>query len=174
MKLLSVDIETGGLDINCSFLEIAAVQLDVPTGALETFRQVVKPHPLVIESEALKMHSDNLLLDDAMEHGQSLEAVAKQLKHWLFNLYHGEQAVVIGQNFAGFDGPRILHHLKIKTFWHHRIIDAKQLWMRPDDGGIPLIDECCRRAGLPVEPAEHRAMPDAMLTLELYKRWRNG
>jgi DNA polymerase III epsilon subunit-like protein len=174
MKLLSVDIETGGLDINCSLLEIAAVQLDVPTGNLSVFHEIIQPHPLVIEPQAFAMHCNNHLLDEAIEHGRPLELVAKSLKNWLFNLYHGEKAIVIGQNFAGFDGPRIIQHLKIRPFWSHRIIDAKQLWMRPDDGGIPLIDECCRRAGLPVEPAEHRALPDAMLALELYKRWRNG
>lgn len=174
MKLLSVDIETGGLGIDCSLLEIAAVQLDVPTGAIEVFRRVVKPDRIVIEPDCFKMHTDNYLLDEVVSDGLPPTKVSMQFEHWLFNLYHGEKALVIGQNFAGFDGPRIEHHLAIAPFWNYRILDAKQLWMRQDDQGIPSMRECCQRAGLPIEPADHRALPDAMLTLELYKRWRNG
>lgn len=173
MNILSVDIETGGLDPECSLLEIAAIYCP-NSFECEYFHRVVKPSRLVIEADAYAMHQKNGLLEEVFRNfAVATEQVAKEFKRWLYEIYFGKQATVIGCNFAGFDGPRILKHFKMKPFWNHRVIDAKQLWMCPSDEGIPTMDECIKRSGIRPPFKEHRAVYDAECALKLFRAWRN-
>jgi DNA polymerase III epsilon subunit-like protein len=174
MKILSVDIETGGLNIECSLLEIVAVCWESDDNSEVCFHRIIRPSLLTVEKDAYDMHVTNGLLADVFgQFSISTEQVAKEFKRWLFNTYKGKLATVVGCNFSSFDGPRILKHLKIKPFWNHRVIDVKQLWMLPSDDGIPTMEACLRRSGVVPPTNEHRAMEDAITALDLFKAWRN-
>lgn len=171
MKMLSVDIETTGLDPDhCQILEIGAVLFDTDTyEVLGTFERLVRPSGMCTgEPYAIAMNG-KLFYRLANGEGVHLWEATTQLQKWLHEhqVYH--KITICGKNFASFDSKfldKCSHWRSIPK--SHRVLDISSMYYNPDihDERLPSTEECKTIAGLPGEVA-HTALADAMDVVRL-------
>lgn len=181
MKVISIDIETTGLDpLKHRVLEVGAVIFDTNNG---DFGQRVRGNWLLtypdqetlpISPYCAKLHTKSGLWDRYLSGDKCIifaSDFAIEFVKWLrINNLNGPYTVA-GKNFGTFD----LQFLKqLRDFDHyvklrHRCFDPSVLFMQPDDEVIPSLDTCCVRAGIDKQ-TDHTAVGDALLVAELTYR----
>lgn len=184
MKLVSIDLETTGLDPDtCDILEFAAVLDDlsvmVPIEKLPVFHTYFIKDKYIGEPFALSMHPEifrRIAERDTKKYNfMSATKLGWAFRKFLVNNGYKEEhdQVVItaaGKNFAAFD----LQFLKRKTDMlkhinvRHRIIDPAILYLEIGDNAPPSITECKKRAHLDPVVA-HTAEADAKDVIQLVR-----
>lgn len=172
MRIVSIDLETTGLDENfCQIIEFAAIIDDLanprPIKELPCFHCYVRHEVYVGQPYALSMHPEifrKLATGDESHNFLEPKEVGYEFFKFLeSNGYEiGEKITAAGKNFARFDAkfldklPDFNNHVNI----HHRVLDPAVFYVRPEDECLPSSNECLRRAGVDKEVA-HTAMEDA-------------
>ena len=180
MKLLSIDIETTGLDPNyCSVLEIGAVLFQPqPSLALlpeerrwSTWETLIRHSRIQGEPTALAMHSQLLaeISGRTPTHRTILTATAAMVGLRDFLRGHGidaddNQVTIVGKNFDAFDA-RFLQLLpgwntEVAPLCARRTLDVGSLCFCPSDGGVVSLSECLSKLGI-ADQVSHRALDDA-------------
>ena len=177
MHLLSLDIETTGLDQYDQILEIGAIAVDDAGHELGTFHCYLRHGRLSGDPVALAMN-DRIIrilagvsVPDAPVYAP--EDAAKYFHEWLERYAGQEQKfTVTGKNAGGFDIPMInrlfeshlpwVDNQKPHDYFHHRVLDLGPLYWNPARDGwvVPslkgILDQLGRRpTGL------HTALGDA-------------
>ena len=180
MKLLSIDIETTGLDPRtCSVLEIGAVVFD-PQPVIQggdpakrrwqTFEYLLKHTRVQGEAYALGMNADILkeITGQKRTHipiGNVTEVITNFRGFLLDNIAAGEKYTIVGKNYDAFDA----HFLDRLPGWSQRIlplcerrtIDLGSLCFCAEDGKVLNLDGCLAKLGIR-GMVTHRALDDAM------------
>jgi len=188
MHLLSIDIETTGLDPKQhQIIEFAAVYTDTldPLRVRAEFRRLVS-HPMYIgEAVALAMNADIFREIDAAWKRRTekwpvdidksevvtLEELLREFCGWVNGFRSGESRITLtGKNVGSFD----LAFLRMIEGWDeykkgmrigHRCLDVGPLYWSPFDEVMPDLKTCLKRAGL-VDMVAHRALNDAHAVLD--------
>lgn len=192
MKLLSIDIETTGLDTDrCGILEVGAVLFE-PKVTLEKgirvdsrwqfFECLVDNHTIQGEPYALAMNHEILaeISGQKETHRPLVKAgqIAIRLANWLRE--HGvtaeEKVTVVGKNYASFD-EKFLEKLSgwnslIKPLCERRTLDVGSLFFTPEDGKVVGLEECLKRVGT-AGLVTHRALDDACAVATAISRLYN-
>lgn len=170
-QLISIDIETGGLDLDADILSFCARVLKPdgsPTSTMfyRHIRPTKKPN-----KEALLI---NRLDYSALKKAPKKQQVVKEFHEWLFTLSEGKQSTPVGHNYAGFDGPRIQKFLPFdmyKKLFHYHAIDTMVLAKALVQAGIldvrsvslkGLIEYFCLK--VPGDKNRHAADVDTYMT----------
>ena len=171
MRLLSIDIETTGLNPNtCQTIEIAAVSFDPLSKDhedLHTFETLVKHDSYQGESYAIAMNH-KIFGELASGKGQPAWEAVNNLWCWIQDVHKEFPLTIVGKNFAAFD----LQFLKRLSGWSaipvsHRFLDVGSLYFDPRiHDRVPGTDECCEIAGINSK-TNHRALWDALLVADL-------
>ena len=183
MKLVSIDIETTGLDPEtCQVLEFAAVCFDPdPLIAVDghvnekgrrwtQFEGLIKHDVIVGDAYALQMNQEILAeISGAKETYRTIypdaESLVIDFGVWLVEQGFGPErenrAFAVGKNYASFD----LQFLKRIPGWsklpfNHRTLDVGSLCFNPADGRIRNLKDCLEVLGIRKE-ISHRAIDDA-------------
>lgn len=190
MKLLSIDIETTGLDPSyCSTLEVGAVLFDpqpkinpdgrntaVSSGGgtiprWRTFERLIAHSRVVGEPYALQLNQEILaeLAGVKKTHRQIIKAaeLGPQIAQWLRleGVNAENKATIVGKNYDAFDRQ----FLNRVTGWNEfvsplverRTLDVGSLYFRPDDGKVVGLEACLKTIGVD-QPVAHRALDDAL------------
>lgn len=175
MRLLSIDIETTGLnERTCQVIEIGAIIDSVNDRIIEppTFHCYVEHNSYVGEPYALSMHPE-IFRDIALSNGYILGAheVWFRFSEWLrLNEEWSDNGkwTITGKNYAGFDDRflRLLPGWNSNDCLRRRILDPGSLWWKPGEPCLPDTAECCRRAGIK-DTVCHTALEDAKQVIEL-------
>lgn len=171
MNILSVDIETTGLDPSYSqILEVGAV-LYADFKKIDTFHCFIDNGRVIGEAYALHMNAWILKrIVDKDPEVIPVAAFATEFVHWAREI--PKPITVIGKNFTGFDARFLEKHLNMKMF-HRRVIDPAILYFEKGDEEVPGLTECMKRAGMDgIVP--HNAVEDAELVMELFRRKVHG
>lgn len=176
MLLLSIDIETTGLDPDtCQILEIGAVCYDTESKSGHAcFETLVNPGVIVGEPFALAMNK-GLLERIAKGEGKPLDVAMRDFRNWLNWCRHrnaGEKFTPVGKNLS-FDRSFLRKHPMFKELpLTHRSIDIGNLYWRPhiDRASLPDSLECKKRAGLQGEVA-HTALADALEAAQMAAKY---
>jgi len=189
MKLLSIDLETSGLDPNsCCVLEIGCVLFDPDpeiavneTGRRwETFNRLISHKRIVGEPYALAMNADVIAeISGRKETHISIVPITTALADLAACLRaHGvteeNKVTVVGKNFDRFDlqflnrCPGWRQH--VEPLLERRSLDAGSLLFSPHDGAVLPLDKCLERIGVRDNVA-HRALDDALQVATVVSRF---
>lgn len=181
MKVVSIDIETTGLDPQkCDILQIGACIFDL----LEPFERVKCPklllyvNTLLTHWEQQAVVSNAKIVADMMQRKMRNDPdvvtyadVVPDFRYWL-NTNGVRQDIgftVTGKNFMGFDQqflcskvPNWADGIRIK----HRSIDIASHFWQPGDAALPTLQMCLERAGINTV-VSHTALDDALDVAEL-------
>ncbi len=180
MKLLSIDIETTGLDPKtCSILEFGAVVFDPQPNILsgteserrwQTFECLIKHSRIQGEPYALGMNSSIIreISGQAATHRNILDATTftRDLCEFLdANIEPGNKYTVVGKNYDAFD-RQFLERVpgwneRVKRRIERRTLDVGSLCFCPDDGAVASLDDCLTKLGVQ-GVVTHRALDDAL------------
>ena len=180
--IVSIDIETGGIEDNVDILEFAAVLDDLSNPRqiedLPFFQTYFIKDNYIGEPTALAMHPKIFKRIATREKGYNYMSATKLgnvFKQFLIkNGYNSERDTVTinaaGKNFAAFDlrflksKTDLLKHVNIRS----RILDPGILFLNKDDNSIPGMAECKKRCGLN-EFISHEAKDDAIDVIMLLR-----
>lgn len=195
MKLLSIDIETTGLDpASCSVLEVGAVLFDPQPALAEdgkineagrkpaTFERLIAHSRIQGEPYALNMNSE-LLLECAgikKSHIELIQAnrVGPQLREWLRRNGVDEfnKVTIVGKNYDAFDKQFLERltgwRLAINPLVERRTLDVGSLYFKPSDGKVVSLDACLETIGCS-GLVTHRALDDALAVMTAITRFFN-
>lgn len=168
MKYVSIDIETTGLDPKRhQILELAMVHEDTenirPLEQLPCMTMLFFHEDHTWQPEALEMNHG--VLRESLERGFPPEQAWTLVKEtlWGWGYYQdGRKAVAAGKNVAGFDLQ--FFDPEIKPFFHHRTIDPGSVFFDFKADRPPSLGALLGR------PVEHRALDDALATIEVLRR----
>lgn len=190
MHLLSVDLETTGLDGNTDqILEIACVATDLEDASDKryTFRRLVMHSAYQGNAFALAMNSAILYEIDAATKAREAspndtsvivtpEELLEELAKFVNSLPFYESAkklTLTGKNVGSFDLrflqaiPGFSDYRKIFKMGH-RCMDPGPLYFRPSDKEMPDLKTCLERAGF-MDQVLHRALDDAHAVLNVVR-----
>lgn len=170
-KLISIDIETGGLNLNDDILSFCARVLKPdgsPTDIMfyRNIRPTKKPN-----KEALLI---NGLDEKTLKKAPKKQTVVQEFYEWLFQISEGKQSIPVGHNYGIFDGPRVqklLAEEKYKKLFHYHPIDTMLIAKALVHAGIldarsvslkGLIDYFCLK--VPGNKKRHAADVDTYMT----------
>lgn len=173
MKIISIDLETTGLDpFNNQIIEVGLVLFDTITNERKTASWLIQHEHYTGDAFALAMNKD--IFDELKEASKSKEFIVsyKYLSEYI-DLFLKTNNVslpitVCGKNFSSFD----LQFLKQiegfdQNWFHRRVLDIGSLYFNPlIDDSLPSLTECKKRAGLPSKVL-HRALDDANDIIDL-------
>lgn len=176
MKLVFVDTETGGLDPRKNpLLEVAAVvYCTVEDRIVDTYTAKLDPRygqvgADTLDPKAMLVNQITFNLEWAED---SLE-MAVMLGQFLRFLDPYADAQFAGHNVE-FDLRFLRHHSErcgLTLPLSHRVVDTQSLshpWQLAGAVSSTSLDEMCRHFGIP-RSVRHRAMPDVLATLQLYR-----
>lgn len=187
MHLLSIDIETTGLDPTIhQTIEVAMVYTNTldPSKKRESFSTLVEHELYVGDPFALSMNAAILReiadIQDARKKGLAelrtklvtTDQLTGQLELWFRYLWEkiiGEKVkfTPTGKNVGAFDLAFLRMLPRWKAPFHHRCLDVGPMFWNPlDDGPMPDLKECRKRAGLDPQ-VDHRALSDAHAVLDV-------
>lgn len=183
MRLVSIDVETTGLDPeHCQIIEFAAVCFDPqPLLAVDghvnekgrrwtQFEGLIHHDRIVGEPFALQLNREILseLAGTKATHRTiypNAEALVVDFGVWLIEQGFGpereKRAFATGKNYGTFD----LQFLKRVPGWsklpfNPRVLDVGSLCFNPADGYLPNLQQCLESVGIRKE-ITHRAIDDA-------------
>lgn len=174
MKLLSIDIETTGLDHeHCQILEIGAVLFDpapIPgkSDPWKFFECLVKHDRYVCEPFAAQLNCEIFKELSGVKKTHipiySKGMASAKFSLWLQSLgvnNDGNTVTVVGKNYSSFDS-RFLEKLPNWSFmpFERRVLDLGSLFFQPGDQKIKDLKGCLEKVGVSVEIG-HRALQDA-------------
>lgn len=188
-KLVSVDIETTGLDPEDSdILEVAAIvfHLDPGNVGVESFHCFLKHDVIRWNEDTFNFHMKNGYFDYAKSEKlksvprMDTESFERALVSFLAvnDVYdvskpRGGSATAVGKNFGSFDLQFLnkLNYgsLKKRRLFKHRALDIGNLLWNPISDGttLPSSEQCAERMGLSGAGITHRAMDDADMMVQL-------
>jgi DNA polymerase III epsilon subunit-like protein len=191
MRLVSIDIETTGLDpLTCSVLEIGAVVFDpaprlavdgkvnAPGRKWHTFQRLVKHTRVQGEPYALAMNAEILAELSGQKSTHVEQDYAPNVLHQLddFLKKHqpkGEKFTIVGKNFDAFDA-RFLERIpgwdRIQKRCERRTLDIGSLCFRPGDGRVVNLTDCLAMLGIH-DTVSHRALDDALQVATVVSRF---
>lgn len=189
MRLLSIDIETTGLDPKvCSTLEFGAVLFDPQPDLNEpavsrrwkTFERLINHSYIHGEPYALQLNQEILaeLAGVKATHRQRIAAaeLGPQVAEWLRleGVNSENKATIVGKNYDAFDG-RFLERVPgwtqfISPLVERRTLDVGSLCFRPDDGKVVGLEACLEMLGVKAE-VNHRALDDALQVATVVSRF---
>jgi len=183
MRIVSVDIETTGLDRHVhDLVEFGAILDDLrnpqPLDSLPKFhcyfileKYTGSPFALSLHSVAFRRIADRTqgyTYISAMKFGHSFKQFL--VKNG-YELEHDMATITAaGKNFGAFDLPfleeksDLLKHVNIR----HRILDPAVLFLTKDDNLLPGTETCKARMCLPDKSA-HTAIEDAMDVIKMVR-----
>lgn len=191
MKLVSIDIETTGLNPETDqILEFAAVCFDpqpeiAKDGKVNEsgrrwhqFECLVKHDRYSGDAYALGLNADILNELAGRKKTYRITMTTSELVHefrkWLdqqgFN--KDNKGTILGKNYASFDG-QFLRRIPGWTglpLHHHRVLDPGSLLFNPSDGRVRNLKECLERIGIRKD-ISHRAIDDARDTATVVSRF---
>ena len=198
MRLVSIDLETTGLDPDtCEIVEFAAVLEDghgTPVGDLDTFRFRVKKPTYTGDPYALSMHCElfKAIAAAPVDELSASDLVGKPhmlgrcFRRWLVaKLLPTHNFNVVGKNFANFDA-RFLNRLESSRDcfqWNHRVLDPASMFVHRKDMAAPSTKECIQRARLSksfrddcatFDGSTHTATYDARMVVALTREGLRG
>jgi DNA polymerase III epsilon subunit-like protein len=180
MKLLSIDIETTGLDpATCSTLEVGCVLFD-PQPDLnatpqerrwKTWECLIEHSRVQGEPYALQLNHDILaeLAGVKKTHRQILKAaeVGPKVAQWLRleGVNAENKATIVGKNYDAFD-RQFLNRVPgwnqfLSPIVERRTLDVGSLYFCPDDGKVVGLEACLAKIGVD-DSDSHRALDDAL------------
>ena len=180
MKLLSIDIETTGLDpATCSTLEVGCVLFD-PQPDLnatpqerkwKTFERLIEHSRIQGEPYALQLNADILAELAGVEktHIQIVKAaeLGPQVAQWLRleGVNAENKATIVGKNYDSFD-RQFLNRVPgwnefISPLVERRTLDVGSLYFNPEDGKVVNLESCLKKIGIDTS-VNHRALDDAL------------
>lgn len=198
--IMSIDVETTGIDLTgedkSKVISLGAVVMPMdtrqPPYELEVFLDVfgeTQSRYINWDSKALQMNLGTLtrikelsknppgedsitcLIESQSEFGGVLWQFINHVQREEDN---NEKIVLLGKNLALFDIPMLgdtLLNMVGEGGLDYKAIDIGNLYLRPEDNGkVPCLDECVKRAGWSRE-VPHTALGDAKLVMELYRQW---
>ncbi len=173
--LVSIDIETTGLDPSyCQMIEFAAV-IDTGEGAVEDQPrlQTYVSHK-IIQGEPFALSLNKRILDVlAARPADCRICCAEDVGPLLYKFLKDNNALSrppAGKNFDKFDANflKLLPNFELSWF-HRRTLDPGSMYVRPTDDNIPSTEECMRRAGMD-GVVSHEALADCRTVAELIRR----
>jgi len=187
MKLISIDIETTGLDpATCSVLEIGAVIFD-PQPDLNpalrfrpvTFERIISHQRIQGEPYALQMNAD-LIAEIAgtkethVEIRTAVEMIGDFRDFLEKNCEDGEKLTIVGKNYDAFDRQFLARvpgwNNVTKTRLARRVLDVGSLCFCPDDGEVVNLTKCLAKLGVR-DDVSHRALDDALQVMTVVTRF---
>jgi DNA polymerase III epsilon subunit-like protein len=193
MKIVSIDLETTGLDpATCQVLEFGAVFDDflAPLESLPTFHRYLWHPKITGEPLALAMNAAIIQTIAEGKHPDIVRSgftLLSDFTRWLDECY-GEprvrDVVVAGKNFAKFDLPflkalealvterqRSDWGLNLDHRFHRRFLDPTMLCLDIyQDTVPPNLDKCLERVGLANRgEATHDAVGDALAVVKVLR-----
>lgn len=192
MKLVSIDIETTGLDPRKhQILEFAAVVFDpqpklfdddgkpVERERWKMFEGLIRHDEIVGQPYALQLNNEILqeLAGVKKTHRtiyRNTNALIAAFDEWTREVGardEKDKIWIVGKNFAAFDDRFLCEH----DAWnqvrrYHRILDVGSLLFRPADNKIRDLKECLAILGIDKE-IEHRAIDDALDVATIVSRF---
>lgn len=181
MRLLSIDVETTGLDPNtCGIIEFGAVLFEPKTILVngerrdkrwQFFECLVDNNTIQGEPYALSMNA-GILAEIAGRKPAKMPklkaaSIALRLRDWL--LQHGvsedNRVTIVGKNYCAFDEKFLSRlpgwNIHVRPLCHRRVLDVGSLYFDPtQDERVPSLEECLNRVGINTE-VKHRALDDA-------------
>jgi DNA polymerase III epsilon subunit-like protein len=175
------DCETGGLDCEKHpILEIALITLDNNLKEVMRYETYVKPYDdLEVTKGALA--ANGIKLRDVEENGISKKEFIKNITTYFKNSMPGThpslKPVIIGHNIPFDIGfmDKLFENEKVKfkdlraNIFIDTMSDAKRIWHK--EASLNL-SACCELAGIKLLNA-HRAMPDVVATVDLFRYFTN-
>lgn len=180
MKLLSIDIETTGLDTaTCSTLEVGCVLFD-PQPAIDatpqekrwkTFERLIEHSRIQGEPYALQLNA-NILAELAgvkKTHVQIIKAaeLGSQVAQWLRleGVNAENKATIVGKNYDAFD-RQFLNRVPgwnqfVSPLVERRVLDVGSLYFNPEEGKVVNLESCLKTIGVD-STVSHRALDDAL------------
>lgn len=179
MRLLSVDIETTGLDPSQDhILSIGLVAFDptlYPSGNCATMEILVRPPTWPdIRGSMVALNMNTALIQRIRESPYAVDyaSASRIAADWI-----AEQEItgICGKNYSSFDREFLRRLPNPVAKWSHRCIDPVGFFVDISDEKLPDLRMCLIRAGL--EPTvTHNAVEDAsqvaeLVSIGLRQRW---
>lgn len=176
MKLLSIDVETTGLDpARCGILEVGAVLFD-PKPVIgnksrwQFFECLVDNQFIQGEPYALQMNKEILaeICGVHKTHREKYKAnvIPVVFRDWLLShdVTKDNKVTIVGKNYCSFD-EKFLSKLPgwsayVAPLCERRVLDVGSLYFDPADGKILNLESCLGRIGVQTV-VRHRALDDA-------------
>jgi DNA polymerase III epsilon subunit-like protein len=187
MKLISIDIETTGLNpVTDSVLEIGAVIFD-PAPPLnpderfrpQTFECIIKHERISGNPFALQLNA-NLIAEIAGTKETHVPIVSvtqaiTDLRDFIdANIEAGEKLTAVGKNFDAFDKQFLNrmpgYEIATKNRIARRVLDVGSLCFRPGDGQVVNLTACLKMLGVDAT-VQHRALDDALDVMTVVTRF---
>lgn len=187
MRLVFVDIETGGLDpARHPIIQIAAIAVDAGLNELDSFECKIKFSEEDCEPEAIKANSYDAEIwkEKAVYPRRAFDELAEFLRRYsdvelVSQRTHKPYKVaqLVGHNAASFDGPFIQNGYRTHGLFlpaAFTVLDTLQraLWhfherpeCRPENFKLATL---CKHFGVPLDNA-HDALADVRATVGLYR-----
>lgn len=191
MKLVFIDLETGGTDITRHpIIQIAAVAVGERFEELAAFESKVQFDKDTAEPAALQLnHWDaDVWRREAKHASETINAFSAFLKRYadvsMVSKRSGNEyfvAQLAGYNAATFDGPFLRQFYSVNGAFFpasYRVMDVMQraLWHFHEHGSHPQdfkLGTLCSHFGIDLSQA-HDALADCRATIQLYKAIRTG
>lgn len=166
MQLVSVDIETTGLDpMRHQVLSVGMVNV---LNIKDTFYRTIKHPEYTVTPKALQVNGINL----ATWEGCSPAEAAADMYSWLVSR-HEKEWMALGFNVGTFDLQflkRMFEQAKIPYIFHYRSIDLNSCMelkgvRKSDIDGELLLHEYLKQNPSNVELKAHHALADAMINV---------
>lgn len=168
-KYLFLDLETTGLDPeDHAILECAAVAVDSNLVALDQFSMVLHfdvSFRDAIEPVVLDMHDVNGLWSECRRSADGWPELLTAIFDMIARFLWDEGEPILAGSSIHFDRSFLREHLpSVVASLHHRMLDVSSLKMLRKDAGAP---------DMPKGDEPHRALPDALYSLEQARIIRN-
>jgi len=182
MKYLSIDTETGGLDLDVSLLEIGLVLADENFNELDS--RVIKVKPdckkggrtnYIVQAEALAINGINLVEHDKVAH--PYQVVGTKLYEIFAEWVKNEKLIPTGKN-VHFDLKHIWDKTINRSTWEqfvsYQIMDVTSVWrFLTAQGKVPTLQSSSLSAIAEHYKLDtsglHGSLFDARLTLSVLK-----
>jgi oligoribonuclease (3'-5' exoribonuclease) len=177
MKIVSIDIETSGIDHDThQILEVGAVIDDLIDP--KPFEELPRFHTYLIHDEiighpfALSMHPVILRRIAKKEKPYSYtepKHLGKKFVTWLEKNGVKGSITAAGKCFGAFDLQFLRKLPRFNLHISSRVLDPAMFYWQPGDEKIPDTLECMKRAGIEGEVA-HTALEDAEVIVKLIRK----
>lgn len=177
MKVISLDIETTGLDkVNHSILQVGAVFVDTNNYMNDRcIKFNIKHNEVKGSLFALNMNAD--LINEIVYNnskGEEEHNIGTIINNFAKSFIKDDKYTIIGKNAAVFDIPFINNKSHEPLACHRRIMDIGTLYTDTNDTTVPNLSECFNK--LDIEHIiEHDALTDAIdVAYLLHKKFNHS